>query len=145
MKQENMSIKRPEVGKLKDLAIEVNSIPLPNIPDTKQILLPPQEHSLIRNNFQIYAEELLKQFNLNLNTLENFVDKNDRMSEKYSQVNDGNVEDHLRLRSQKKDEDILKPLQTVLKRKKNREIKISLDLGKKKDYEDVDIIMNKEK
>jgi hypothetical protein len=48
---------------MKEISKEINAIPLPNIPDTPHILLPPAEHSLIRNNFQIYSEELYSQYN----------------------------------------------------------------------------------
>ena len=140
MKQESLCLKRPEVGKLKELAIDVNSIPLPNIPDTKQILLPPQEHSLIRNNFQIYTEELLKQ--LNINSGEFNVERNDKISEKASQFDIS--EEQSRNKGMRKDEEVSRPVQTVLRRKKNREVKISLDLGKKKEIheENFDNVIN---
>ena len=135
MKQESMSIKRPDVNKLKELSQEVNSIPLPNIPDTRQILLPPQEHSLMRNNFQVYTEDLMKHFNVNM---ENPIERNERASEKASFIHEGDDQ-------KKKGDDVARPVQTVLRRKKNREIKISLDLGKKKDltHEENDINMTR--
>ena len=123
-----MCIKRPEFPRMKDLALDVNIIPLSKIPDTKQILLPPQEHSLIRNNFQIYTEDLLKQLNINSNSNENIIDKNDKISEKASQLNDVN-DDYLKQRGLK-NEEISRPVQTVLRRKKNREVKISLEMGR---------------
>ncbi len=128
-----MSIKRPEVNKLKELAQEVNSIPLPHIPDTKQILLPPQEHSLIRNNFQIFTEELLRQFNINSNTFENVVEKNEKFSEKASQFDVS--EDNAKQKGLRKDEEVSRPVQTVLRRKKNREVKISLEMNRDKKKE----------
>ena len=136
MKQDNMCLKRPEVLKLKELAQEVNSIPLPNIPDTKQILLPPQEHSLIRNNFQIYTEDLLKQLNINSSNIDNNMDKIDKISEKASQLNDGN-DDYLK-QNGLKSEEISRPVQTVLRRKKNREVKISLEMGRDRKKEAID-------
>ncbi len=48
---------------LKDLSREINHIELPNIPDSPLILLPPPEHSLTRNNFQIYSEDILHNLN----------------------------------------------------------------------------------
>ena len=131
-----MCLKRPEVLKLKELAQEVNSIPLPNIPDTKQILLPPQEHSLIRNNFQIYTEDLLKQLNINSSNIDNNMDKIDKISEKASQLNDGN-DDYLKQKGLKSEE-ISRPVQTVLRRKKNREVKISLEMGRDRKKEAID-------
>ena len=129
MKQENMSIKRPEVSKMKELAQEVNCIPLPHIPDTKQILLPPQEHALIRNNFQIYTEDLLKQLNVNSIINDNMIEKADKISERASLLNDAS-EDQSKAKLMKRDDEIFRPAQTVLRRKKNREVKISLDLGR---------------
>lgn len=41
----------------KDLALEVNSEALPNIPEKPYILLPPPEYSLTKNVFQVYDEE----------------------------------------------------------------------------------------
>jgi hypothetical protein len=62
-KQSNMHNKKIEVNLLKEIVKEDNSIPLPNIPDTPRILLPPPEHSLIRSNFQIFSEDILQSFN----------------------------------------------------------------------------------
>jgi hypothetical protein len=62
-KQANMHSKKLEVNVLKEMVKEGNNIPLPNIPDTPKILLPPPEHSLIRSNFQIFSEEILQNFN----------------------------------------------------------------------------------
>jgi len=58
-KQETLYTKKPDLNSLKELSIELNSISLPNIPDNPQILLPPPEYSLIRNNFQVYSEDIL--------------------------------------------------------------------------------------
>jgi hypothetical protein len=63
LKQVNLYSKKPELNILKEISKEVNNIPLPNIPDTPKILLPPPEHSLIRNNFQVYSEEILQNYN----------------------------------------------------------------------------------
>jgi hypothetical protein len=63
LKQDNYYTKRPDINMLKDLAKSVNDTELPNIPDTPHVLLPPPEHSLLRNNFQIYSEELFNIFN----------------------------------------------------------------------------------
>lgn len=59
LKQETLYTKKPDLNTLKEIGKDVNSIPLPNIPDNPQILLPPPEHSLIRNNFQLYSEDIL--------------------------------------------------------------------------------------
>ncbi len=53
-----MYSKKPDLSNLNQMAKEVNSFQLPNIPENPHILLPPPEHSLIRNNFQVYSEEL---------------------------------------------------------------------------------------
>jgi hypothetical protein len=60
LKSDTFYTKKPDQIYLKELAREVNSIPLNNIPDNPQILLPPPEHALIRNNFQIFSEEILQ-------------------------------------------------------------------------------------
>ena len=57
-KQFLMYQNRCSVSKMKDLAEKVNSIPLPQIPDIPNVLMPPMENNLLRNNFQIYSEEL---------------------------------------------------------------------------------------
>ena len=57
-KQILMYQNRPPVSKMKDLAEKVNSIPLPLIPESPNVLIPPLENNLLRNNFQIYSEEL---------------------------------------------------------------------------------------
>ena len=57
-KQNLMYQNRPDVSRMKTLASQVNSIPLPFIPDTPNILMPPIENNLLRNNFQIYSDEL---------------------------------------------------------------------------------------
>lgn len=58
LKQDQLYSKRPDINMLKDVISEVNHVPLPNIPDTPHVLLPPAEYALIRNNFQIYSEEI---------------------------------------------------------------------------------------
>jgi hypothetical protein len=58
MRQEQLFSKRPSLNQLKELAAEVNSEPIPNIPDNPHILLPPPEYSLTKNIFQVYDEEL---------------------------------------------------------------------------------------
>lgn len=58
-----MSSRKPDLSNLAYMAKEVNTIPLPNIPDNPHILLPPQEHSLTRVNFQIFSEELYNNLN----------------------------------------------------------------------------------
>jgi len=60
LKSDTFYTKKPDQIYLKELAREVNSIQLSNIPDNPQILLPPPEHALIRNNFQIFSEEILQ-------------------------------------------------------------------------------------
>jgi histone H3/H4 len=57
-KQNLMYINRPPVQKMRELAEKVNSVPLPLIPETPNVLMPPLENNLLRNNFQIYSEEL---------------------------------------------------------------------------------------
>lgn len=57
-KQNLMYQNTPQVLRMKELAEKVNSIPLPLIPETPNVLMPPLENNLLRNNFQIYSEEL---------------------------------------------------------------------------------------
>ncbi len=59
LRMNNFYNKKPDPIVLKDLSREVNQIKLPNIPDTPLILFPPPEHSLTRNNFQIFSEDIL--------------------------------------------------------------------------------------
>lgn len=53
-----MYSKKPDISKLYQMARETNNIRLPHIPENPHILLPPPEHSLIRNNFQVFSEDL---------------------------------------------------------------------------------------
>lgn len=75
MKQNLFYNKKPDIPVLKELAKELNSIPLPNIPESPHILLPPPEYSLTRNNFQIYSEEILANILHQENEQENPLDK----------------------------------------------------------------------
>ena len=47
---------------LKEMTESIDNIYLPDIPYTLYVHLPPQEQALIRNNYQIYSEELLNIF-----------------------------------------------------------------------------------
>jgi histone H3/H4 len=57
-KQNLMYQNHPPISRMKELAEKVNSIPLPLIPETPNVLMPPLENNLLRNNFQIYSDEL---------------------------------------------------------------------------------------
>ena len=57
-KQTLMYQNHPPVLRMKELAEKVNSIPLPLIPETPNVLTPPLENNLLRNNFQIYSDDL---------------------------------------------------------------------------------------
>ena len=57
-KQILMYQNRPPSSRMKNLAEKVNSIPLPLIPESPNVLYPPLENNLLRNNFQLYSEEL---------------------------------------------------------------------------------------
>ena len=61
-KQNTLYKNRPDVIALRDLATIVNDIPLPSIPDSTKVLLPPIENNLLRNNFQIYNEDIAKYY-----------------------------------------------------------------------------------
>ena len=61
-KQNSLYKNRPDISTLKDLAKTVNEYPLPPIPDSPNVLLPPIENNLLRNNFQIFSEELAQYF-----------------------------------------------------------------------------------
>jgi hypothetical protein len=63
LKQENYFSKRPDISTLKDLAKGTNDVELPSIPETPHIKLPPPENSLLKNNYQIYSEDLFNLFN----------------------------------------------------------------------------------
>lgn len=67
--------KKPDLTFLNKIAKETNSINLPNIPENPNILLPPPEYSLIRNNFQVFSEDLSNK--LNNPSLENDLFKDD--------------------------------------------------------------------
>jgi len=58
-----MYSKKPDISKLYQMARETNNVRLPHIPENPHILLPPPEHSLIRNNFQVFSEDLANMLN----------------------------------------------------------------------------------
>ena len=62
---------KPKIDKLKENAEIINRIPLPDIPDSKMIY-PSLENSILRNNFQIFSENLQK--NLSEKENKNFKD-----------------------------------------------------------------------
>ena len=53
------------VDDLKSLAYSVNRIELPNIPDSPNVLMPPFENSLLKNNFQVYSDNLYQFYHNN--------------------------------------------------------------------------------
>ena len=57
-KQNFLYQNHPPISRMKELAEELNSIPLPLIPETPYVLMPPLENNLLRNNFQNYSDEL---------------------------------------------------------------------------------------
>ena len=66
-KQNNMFNNRAKIPEMKFLANKVNSIDLPPIPENPVVLKPPINNNLLRNNFQIYSDELNKQLIENKN------------------------------------------------------------------------------
>ena len=56
---------------MKLLSDKVNSIDLPEIPESPLIQKPPLDNNLLRNNFQIYSDELNQIFVENKNMIEN--------------------------------------------------------------------------
>jgi hypothetical protein len=62
LKHDEYYTKKPDINMLKDISKDVNSIPLPDISDTPYVQLPSQEQALIRNNYQIYSDEILSIF-----------------------------------------------------------------------------------
>ena len=59
-KQNNMFNNRAKIHEMKFIANKVNSIDLPQIPENPVVLIPPINNNLLRNNFQIYSDELRK-------------------------------------------------------------------------------------
>ena len=70
-KQNHMYKNRPIVQDMKFIADRINSIELPPIPENPIVLRPPIENNLLRNNFQIYSEELNQALQENKQILEN--------------------------------------------------------------------------
>lgn len=70
-KQNDMYRNRTTVKEMKKLADKVNFLELPPIPETDAFLRPPQEINLLKNNFQIYSNELNQLLLDNKNILEN--------------------------------------------------------------------------
>ena len=75
-KQDSLYSKKIHNVPLKDLVKEINEMALPSIPDTNNILIPPPEFSLLKNNFQVYSEEIANKYT-NPNTIkDNEINKN---------------------------------------------------------------------
>ena len=70
-KQNHMYKNRTTVQEMKLLADKMNSIELPKIPESSTVLRPPIENNLLRNNFQIYSDELNQALLENKNLMEN--------------------------------------------------------------------------
>lgn len=70
-KQNHMYKNRTTVQEMKLLADKMNSIELPKIPENSMVLRPPIENNLLRNNFQIYSDELNQALLENKNLMEN--------------------------------------------------------------------------
>ena len=70
-KQNHMYKNRTTVQEMKLLADKMNSIDLPKIPENSMVLRPPIENNLLRNNFQIYSDELNQALLENKNMMEN--------------------------------------------------------------------------
>ena len=70
-KQNHMYKNRTTVQEMKLLADKMNSIELPKIPESSTVLRPPIENNLLRNNFQIYSDELNQALLENKNIMEN--------------------------------------------------------------------------
>ena len=78
--QNNMYKNRSKIHEMQFLADKLNSIDLPFIPESPVVLKPPINNNLLRNNFQIYSEEL------NKTLLDNKAVLNDNIS-KSSEIN----------------------------------------------------------
>ena len=70
-KQNHMYKNRTTVQEMKKLADRVNLMDLPKIPESQIVLRPPVDNNLLKNNFQIYSEELNKALIENKNMIEN--------------------------------------------------------------------------
>jgi len=106
---------------MKELAKEVNDTPLPNIPDSNHILLPPPEFSLLKNNFQIYSEEISNKFIVNSQTgqSQNIIGNINKESDSNKNINDDNkmiIDDDLQIKKKESNNQAKK----VLGKKKNR-------------------------
>lgn len=59
-KQDIIYLNKPNINELKKTAEVINKIPLPDIPDTTNLLYPPIDNNLLKNNFQIYSDDIKK-------------------------------------------------------------------------------------
>ena len=78
--QNNMFNNRAKIPEMKFLANKVNIIDLPQIPENPVVLKPPINNNLLRNNFQIYSEELNKTLLDNKALLNDNVSKNSEIN-----------------------------------------------------------------
>ena len=111
-KQNNMFNNRAKIPEMKFLANKVNSIDLPQIPENPVVLKPPINNNLLRNNFQIYSEELNKQLIENKNNDISFLgnkrniddtDENKNKSNNKKEKNKGKKSMNQELKKQQKE------------------------------------------
>ena len=60
IQQNNMYRSKTSIQEMKYLADKINNVDLPQIPESPLVLKPPIHNNLLRNNFQIYSEDLNK-------------------------------------------------------------------------------------
>jgi len=81
LKQDSLYSKKVNISVMKEITKDINEIPLPNIPDLNHLLLPPPEFSLLKNNFQVYSEDIANKYVTNpQNNINNQQDNENNMN-----------------------------------------------------------------
>ena len=123
-KQDKLYKNSSNIHDLKFLAEHVNSYELPQIPETPLVLKPPINNNLLRNNFQIYSDELNEILKDNKKSLanasmksDNFILGNKRNINEYNEKNKNNKTEQKNKRKKSNNQELKKSMNENNKKK----------------------------
>ena len=123
-KQDKLYKNSSNIHDLKFLAEHVNSYELPQIPETPLVLKPPINNNLLRNNFQIYSDELNEILKDNKKLLanasmksDNFILGNKRNINEYNEKNKNNKTEQKNKRKKSNNQELKKSMNENNKKK----------------------------
>ena len=123
-KQDKLYKNSSNIHDLKFLAEHVNSYELPQIPETPLVLKPPINNNLLRNNFQIYSDELNEILKDNKKLLanasmksDNYILGNKRNINEYNEKNKNNKTEQKNKRKKSNNQELKKSMNENNKKK----------------------------